>query len=89
VITTKSLPAGKLGQTYTATLQASGGTPPYTWSASGTLPGGIGFSSAGILSGKPTQKGNFSVTFGVKDSSAGMSDDALNLTVKKRCFLGL
>src|SRR2546426_2165896 len=38
-ITTSSLPAGQMGAAYQATLSASGGTTPYSWSlASGLLP---------------------------------------------------
>jgi PKD repeat protein len=38
-ITTKSLPGGKVSVPYSATLTASGGTQPYTWSVSaGSLP---------------------------------------------------
>jgi hypothetical protein len=34
IITTSSLPSGKVGASYSTTLSASGGTPPYTWSIS-------------------------------------------------------
>src|SRR5262249_23018155 len=41
-ITTTALPAAAVNQAYSATLAASGGTPPYTWAlASGTLPAGL------------------------------------------------
>jgi len=45
-------------------FSASGGSPPYTWKASGTLPPGLTFGSGGTLSGTPTQVGTyaFSVT---------------------------
>src|SRR5262249_17448865 len=40
-ITTTSLPQAAIGRPYSATLQASGGTQPYTWSlSSGLLPTG-------------------------------------------------
>jgi len=41
VITTSSLPNGAIGKTYSATLTASGGALPFTWSIIGTLPQGI------------------------------------------------
>jgi hypothetical protein len=53
-ITTTSLPPAQVGKPYSATLTATGGTPPYTWTLGGTLPGGLSFSAAGILSGTPT-----------------------------------
>ena len=34
-----------------AALQATGGTPPYSWSATGPLPGGVTLSSSGVVSG--------------------------------------
>lgn len=36
---------------YRIDFQASGGVPPYTWSASGALPGGTVMSSSGVLEG--------------------------------------
>lgn len=53
-IMTAALPGGSQSVTYPAFLmQASGGTPPYTWTANG-LPLGTTLTSAGILSGVPT-----------------------------------
>jgi len=45
----------------------SGGTPPYTWVASG-LPVGISLSSGGVLSGTPTIAGPSTAVFVVTDS---------------------
>jgi len=69
-VLTNSLAMGSIGQAYTASLKASGGTPPYKWTlSSGTLPSGVTFSqSTGQLSGTPTQSGPFTLTFGVQDS---------------------
>ncbi len=53
-ISTAALPSGSQSVTYPAlAMQAAGGTPPYTWTASG-LPLGMTMSSAGVLSGVPT-----------------------------------
>lgn len=71
-ITTAALPSGQVNSAYSATLSASGGTSPYTWSiASGTLPAGISLSaSAGTLSGTPsTAISGDALTFMVSDSS--------------------
>ncbi len=72
VITTSSLPTGVLTQAYSATLQAQGGTPPYSWSVpSGKLPAGLSLAaSTGAISGTPTALGTFSVIFQVTDSSS-------------------
>ena len=53
-ISTAALPSGSQSVTYPAlALQASGGTPPYTWTATG-LPLGLTLTLAGMLSGVPT-----------------------------------
>jgi hypothetical protein len=68
-ITTNSLPAGTPGTAYSATLQATGGTPPYTWSlATGTLPPGLVLDSDGTIVGTPTANGTYSVTIQAADS---------------------
>jgi hypothetical protein len=71
-ITTSSLPAGQVSANYSATLAASGGTPPYAWSiASGSLPPGLTLqASLGSINGTPSQSGTFSITMLAKDSSA-------------------
>jgi len=41
-ITTTTLPNGAVGTAYNQTLQATGGTPPVTWSITlGALPAGL------------------------------------------------
>ena len=53
-VTTSSLPDGQVGAAYNAALSAAGGTPPYSWSLSGTLPAGLSFSTSGAITGTPT-----------------------------------
>jgi hypothetical protein len=67
ITTTSPLPEGKVGDAYTATLAATGGKTPYTWTATG-LPAGLTCSAAGVISGTPTASGDFSVTASVTDS---------------------
>jgi uncharacterized protein (TIGR03437 family) len=50
------LPSGQVSAAYSQTLTASGGTPPYVWSAVG-LPPGITLSPSGVLSGVPSSVG--------------------------------
>jgi hypothetical protein len=70
-ITTTSLPGGKVGAAYSSPVVASGGTTPYTYSASG-LPSGLSISSpTGLIAGTPAQNsaGTVSATIKVTDSS--------------------
>jgi hypothetical protein len=70
-ITTASILAtASAGSRYSQTFGASGGAPPYSWSLSGTLPAGLALSTAGVLSGTPTQVGNFPITVQVTDAAS-------------------
>ncbi len=86
-ITTTSLPDGKVETAYTATVEATGGTEPYTWSVSaGDLPDGLTLDSAtGVISGTPTTKGDYSFTVQVEDSSDPVQSDTqdLNIDIEK------
>lgn len=66
-LTTPTLPSGTVNQPYSFQLGASGGTAPYTWSATG-LPTGLTCSSSGLISGTPTTAGSYTATITVKDS---------------------
>ena len=71
-ITSSSLPAGTVGSSYSATLTASGGTYPYTWSlGSGSkLPAGLSLSaSTGALTGTPTNAGSYSFSVVATDAT--------------------
>jgi hypothetical protein len=90
-ITTSSLPNSAVNLVYPTpacspqstctTLMATGGTPPYTWSASG-LPAGLAVSpTKGTISGTPTAGGNLTVTVQVTDSVGATASQAINLTI--------
>jgi subtilisin family serine protease len=55
-ITSSALPKGQVGTAYAATLTATGGVTPYSWSlANSTLPAGLSLNaSTGAISGVPT-----------------------------------
>jgi hypothetical protein len=81
-ITTTSLPSGVLGQLYTASLSASGGTGGYNWTLlSGSLPGGLALSSSGVVSGHPFAVGTTSITVKVTDSSGSSSSAVVSLSI--------
>ena len=81
-LTTSQLPGGTVGSSYSTTLSASGGTPPYSWSvSSGTLPTGLSLSSSGTLSGTPTVAGAFPFTVAVKDTASASASASLSINV--------
>jgi PKD repeat protein len=64
-----TLEGGEVGVPYSATtIVASGGTAPHTYTSTG-LPGGLGLSPAGVLSGIPTAAGAFTVTVTATDAN--------------------
>jgi hypothetical protein len=71
---------GTVGVATSLTLSASGGTPPYTFSATG-LPGGLAISSAGVISGTPTTAGTFTVTATVHDAASGTASTSFSWTI--------
>jgi len=83
VIAASALAPGIVGSGYSQTLQATGGTPVYTWSiASGSLPAGITLSGAtGALSGTPTASGTFSFTAAVRDSGATVQTQSVPMSL--------
>ena len=83
VITTSGLPAGTVNASYSATLTASGGVTPYTWSVvSGSLPAGLTLNSmTGGINGTPTTAGSYVFTAQVSDSQNPSGTDAKQLSI--------
>jgi hypothetical protein len=84
IITASPLATGAAGASYNVSLEAVGGTTPYTWTlSSGTLPAGLSLSSDGILSGTPTVAGTNTSTFTVQaeDSNNITGTKAFSLTI--------
>lgn len=78
------LTEGAPGAAYAHQLAATGGTPPYTWSlpAGSSLPQGLSLSSAGLISGSPTQTGAFNFTVKVTDQlNATTTSDTLTIRI--------
>ncbi|MDC0160422.1 putative Ig domain-containing protein [Gemmatimonadales bacterium] len=71
-IATNGLPDGSVGVAYNQSLSAQAGDGTYTWSlSSGSLPGGLSLSTAGVISGTPTADGTSGFT--VQVSSGGLT----------------
>ena len=86
-IQTATLPQGAVNTPYFnggATLSATGGTTPYTWSiASGNLPPGLTLNAAqGVISGTPTTLGNYSFTVQVTDAKSLSSTQPLSIYIE-------
>jgi hypothetical protein len=69
-VTTAALAGGTVGSAYSQTLQAAGGSSPYTWAiTAGSLPAGLSLNaSTGVISGTLNGSGSFTVT--ATDSTA-------------------
>ncbi|WNZ27072.1 hypothetical protein HJG54_29590 [Leptolyngbya sp. NK1-12] len=66
---------------YSATLTATGGTAPYTWTAT-EVPPGFTLTPAGVLSGKaPKDLGNYTLKVTVTDANKATKTDNLTLKV--------
>jgi hypothetical protein len=82
-ITTTFFTTANQNVAYTATLTASGGVPPYSWTATG-VPAGLSLSTSGALTGTPTAVGTSTIALQVKDSEANpqTATASLNLVVE-------
>lgn len=81
-INTTALSKAVQGMAYTASLNATGGGPPYTWSiSSGSLPAGLSLSSTGVISGTPSSPGSYSFTVQVADAEGNSATQSLMLQV--------
>jgi hypothetical protein len=83
-VTTTSLPATNVGASYSQTLAGAGGSGTgYTWSAtsSNLASYGLSLSTAGVITGTPTQAGTASFTANVTDSGSNTAQAPLTITV--------
>ncbi|MGN8056233.1 MBG domain-containing protein [Pedobacter sp. 22163] len=77
-----TLPNPVYGAAYSQNVTASGGTGVYTFTLSaGSLPAGMSLSPAGILSGTPSQAGNFNFTVQAADGNSVTGTRAYNIQI--------
>jgi hypothetical protein len=81
-ISTAKLPAATINTPFSATLIASGGTAPYSWSVN-KVPAGLAVANTGVVTGKPTAAGTYSLMFTVKDAKSKTVSKTLSLVVAK------
>ncbi len=83
IATPSPLPLGQVNASYSQTMTAIGGTPPYAkWSTTGgAVPTGLALSAAGVLSGTPTNSGVYSFTAQVTDSASASASAAFQLSI--------
>ncbi len=76
-----TLPNGQVDAAYSASLTVTGGTAPYTWSATG-LPNGLTIDKGnGAVSGTPTVSGTFSVAVTVTDSTGAVANASYSMVI--------
>jgi hypothetical protein len=82
-ISTSTLPNAVQNQPYSASLNATGGTPPYSWALSNNtaLPQGLTLSPTGQITGTPTVVGTITFTIQVSDSSTPQQTATQQLTI--------
>lgn len=81
-IVSTTLNSAVTGNYYSATLAASGGVPPYTWTlAGGTLPEGLTLDPTGQLSGVPLLAGSYFMTVQVMAQGGVTATGELSLVV--------
>jgi len=81
IIKTMTMPSGAVGTSYSYTLAAQGGLPPYSWSlTAGALPPGLQLeANTGLVAGTPSVAGTESIGFEVQDS--GQHSASMTLTI--------
>ena len=82
-VITASLPEGTWGASYAASLEASGGEPPYSWGmTAGALPAGLALdSNTGEIWGIPTASGEYPLTVEVLDNAGATDSVGLIITI--------
>ncbi|CAH0124969.1 putative Ig domain-containing protein [Stenotrophomonas lactitubi] len=82
VLTPATLPSGTVGTAYSQSLSSSGGIAPYTYAiASGALPPGISFSSAGVFSGTPTTAGSYTAVVRSTDDAGYNATQSYSIVI--------
>ncbi|MFN8288688.1 MAG: PKD-like domain-containing protein [Chitinophagaceae bacterium] len=68
-VTNPAVTTGTVNVAFSQTFTATGGSAPYTFTTASALPTGLTLSSAGVLSGTPTQGGTFPIVVVAAEAS--------------------
>ncbi|WP_031500830.1 Ig domain-containing protein [Bryobacter aggregatus] len=84
---TSFVDGGTVGLSYSQSIQAAGGTPPYRFAvSSGSVTPGVSFSADGRLSGTPTTAGTYTFTVVLSDAAGGSVDARFSMPVFQGSF---
>lgn len=82
MVSTSTVPKGRVGAPYDTTIRATGGTPPYSFDlGGGALPMGLGINNEGGITGTPEESGDFVFTVRVEDSEFEVAMLEITMTV--------
>lgn len=83
-------PAGQVGKPYAGSISASGGVPPFVFSATGgSLPPGLSLDSgSGGISGTPTAAGAFAFTAVATDAAKTVVSASVSITIAPGLTIG-
>ncbi len=84
ITTTSPLPGATVGTSYSVTMAATGGVPPYTWALLAASPdtgSWISLSTGGVLTGTPGTAETESLTIQVTDATAHSVSAPFSITV--------
>ena len=80
-ISSISFPPATINSPYSANVEISSGTAPYSCSYTGDLPPGLTVSSSCVISGSPTQASDHTFTLAVQDSGTPPQSATKDFTI--------
>ncbi len=85
-VSTTAADFGVVGNSYTSTIVATGGTTPFTWTLfGGVVPTGLSLNAGtGVVTGTPTAAGDSTVVFNVTDSTGRIVTGSVLFAVHPR-----